>query len=201
MKKTDALFSIEYGLYVVTSREGDRDNGLILNAICQVTNTPNRVAVTINKSSYSYEVIKRTGLMNVNCLSTEAPFSIFQNFGFKSGREENKFESIHPKRTASGLAILPEYINAYIVLKVTDYVDLDTHGMFICEIIESKVISDEPTMSYSYYFENVKPKPEAKKVKGWVCKICGYVYEGEEIPSDFICPWCKHPASDFEPIE
>lgn len=199
MKKTDALFSIEYGLYVVTSRLGDRDNGIILNSICQITNTPNRVAVTINKSSYSYEIIKQTGFMNINCLTTAAPFSIFENFGFKSGRDTDKFADIHPQRTAGGLAILPEYINAYITLKVSDYVDFDTHGMFICEIIESKVINDEPTMSYSYYFENVKPKPSA--VKGWVCKICGYVYEGEEIASDFICPWCKHPASDFEPIK
>lgn len=197
----NALFNIAYGLYVITTKDGDRDNGMIANTVGQVTNTPDRIAVTINKTSYTHDIIKQTGVMNINCLSNKAPFSVFENFGFKSGREQNKFEEISPARSSNGLAVLPQYINAFISLRVQQYIDLDTHGMFICEITEQQVVSDEETMTYTYYQENVKPKPGPQKKKGWVCKICGYVYEGEELPADFICPWCKHPASDFEPIK
>ena len=137
--------------------------------------------------------------MNINCLSTDAPFSVFETFGFQSGRNTNKFENCTPLFSDNGLVFLPRYINSFMSLKVEDYVDLDTHGMFICTITESRVISNLETMTYNYYFENVKPKPEATK-KGFVCKICGYVYEGEELPEDYICPLCKHGASDFEPI-
>ena len=196
-----ALFRIGYGLYVVTSNDGEKDNGLIVNTVTQVTNTPNRVAVTINKENYSHHVIKQTGIMNVNCLSTEAPFKVFENFGFKSGRNTDKFADCTPLRTENGLVMLPHYINAMMSLKVEQYVDLGTHGMFICEVTEARVISDVPTMTYTYYLEKVKPKPETEGKKGWVCTICGYVYEGEELPDDFICPLCKHGAADFEPIE
>ncbi len=195
-----ALFNIGYGLYVVTSREGEKDNGLIVNAVNQVTNTPNRVAVTINKTSYSHDVIKNTGVMNVNCLSKEAPFSVFEKFGFKSGRDNNKFEGVKLAYSENGLRYLPEYINAFISLRVEQYVDLETHGMFICRVTEAKVMSDVETMTYTYYQNNVKPKAQPQKKKGFVCKICGYVYEGDTLPEDFICPWCKHPASDFEPL-
>ena len=196
----NALFNIGYGLYVVTSNDGKMDNGLIVNTVTQVTNTPNRVAVTISKENYSHHVIKNTGIMNVNCLSVEAPFKVFEVFGFQSGRNINKFADCEPKRTDNGLAILPKYINSYMSLKVESYVDLSTHGMFICGITESSVVSDTETMTYSYYHENVKPKPQTDGKKGWVCKICGYVHEGENLPDDFICPWCKHGAADFEPI-
>ncbi len=196
-----ALFRIGYGLYVVTSKDGACDNGLIVNAITQVTNTPNRVAVTINKSNYSHDTIKKTGVMNVCCLSTEAPFGVFETFGFQSGRDVNKFEGCEPLRSENGLVYLPRYINAVISLAVEQYVDLDTHGMFICTVTEAKVLSDVETMTYNYYQANVKPKPQPAKKKGYVCKICGYVYEGDELPEDFICPLCKHPASDFEPLE
>ena len=196
-----ALFKIGYGLYVVTSNDGTKDNGLIVNTVTQVTNTPNRIAVTINKENYSHHVIKQTGIMNVNCLSTEAPFKVFENFGFRSGRNADKFEGCSPLRSDNGLVFLPHYINAMMSLKVVQYVDLDTHGMFICEITESRVISDVPTMTYTYYQEKVKPKPQTEGKKGWVCTVCGYVYEGEELPEDFVCPLCKHGASDFEPIE
>ncbi len=198
-----ALFRIGYGLYVVTTREGDRDNGLIVNTVMQVTNTPNRVAVCINKQNFSHDIAKRTGLLNVNVLSEEAPFSVFKHFGFQSGRDVNKFEGITPKRSENGLAVLSDSINAFFSLKVEQYVDLDTHGMFICSLEEAEVLSDVPTMTYSYYQANVKPKPQApkeEKKKGYVCKICGYVYEGETLPEDFVCPWCKHGASDFEPL-
>ena len=196
-----ALFRIGYGLYVVTSNDGKKDNGLIVNTVSQVTNVPNRIAVTINKENYSHHVIKQTGIMNVNCLSTEAPFSVFENFGFQSGRNVDKFRDCTPYRSDNGLVFLPKYINSFMSLKVEQYVDLDTHGMFICSITESRVISDVETMTYSYYQQNVKPKPKTEGKKGWVCNICGFVYEGESLPDDYICPLCKHPASDFEPIE
>ena len=196
-----ALFNIGYGLYVVTSNDGTKDNGFVCNTVCQVTNTPNRVAVTINKQNYSHDTIKATGKMNVNCLSTEAPFKVFEVFGFQSGRNVNKFEGCTPLRTENGLVRLPKYVNAVISLEVEQYIDLDTHGMFISAVTEAQNLSKVETMTYTYYQSNVKPKPQPAKKKGWVCKICGYVYEGDPIPSDFICPLCKHPASDFEPLD
>ena len=194
-----ALFKIGYGLYVVTSNDGKRDNGFICNTVTQVTSTPNRVAVTINKDNYSYHVIKETGIMNVNCLSVEAPFSVFECFGFRSGRNTDKFEGWEKLRSDNGLCFLPKYINAFMSLKVEDEVDLGTHGMFVCRVEEARVISDRDTMTYTYYQENVKPKPATEGKKGWVCKICGYVHEGD-LPDDFVCPLCKHGAADFEPI-
>ncbi len=196
-----ALFRIGYGLYVVTSNDGKKDNGLIVNTVTQVTNTPNRVAVTINKDSYSHHVIKQTGKMNVNCLTEDAPFSVFETFGFQSGRNVDKFANCSPLRSDNGLVFLPRYINAFVSLKVEQYVDLDTHGMFICSVSEARVISDRETMTYTYYQNHVKPKPETEGKKGYVCKICGYVYEGEPLPEDFICPLCKHGAADFEKIQ
>ena len=196
-----ALFKIGYGLYVVTSNDGKKDNGLIVNTVTQVTNTPNRIAVTINKENYSHHVIKQSGKMNINCLTVDAPFSVFEAFGFRSGRNVDKFADCEPMRSDNGLVFLPRYINSFMSLKVEQYVDLDTHGMFICEVTEARVISDRETMTYSYYHENVKPKPKTEGKKGYVCKICGYVYEGDVLPEDFVCPLCKHGAADFEPIK
>ena len=195
-----ALFCIGYGLYVVTSNDGKKDNGLIVNTVTQVTNTPNRIAVTINKANYSHHVIKSSGKMNVNCLSVDAPFSVFENFGFCSGRNTDKFKNQTVGRSDNGLVILPQYINAVMSLEVEQYVDLDTHGLFICKITEARHISDRETMTYTYYQNNVKPKPETEGKKGFVCKVCGYVYEGENLPEDFVCPLCKHGVADFEPI-
>lgn len=195
-----ALFSIGYGLYVVTSNDGAKDNGLIVNTVTQVTNTPNRVAVTINKANYSHHVIRQTGVMNVNCLDVTAPFAVFQNFGFQSGRTADKFAGLEELRSDNGLRFLPRYINAFLSLKVEQYVDLDTHGMFICSVTEARVISDRETMSYTYYQSSVKPKPETEGKKGFVCKVCGWVYEGDTLPDDIVCPLCKHGAADFEPI-
>ena len=195
-----ALFNIGYGLYALTSNDGTRDNALIVNAVTQVTNTPNRIAVTLNKQNYSCHVIQKTKLMNLNCLSTDAPFEIFERFGFHSGRNVDKFKDFPKLRSANGLVFLPSYINSFLSLKVEEEVDLDTHVMFICCITESRVLSQTETMTYNYYQKNVKPAPETEGKKGYVCKICGYVYEGEELPSDFICPLCKHGASDFEKI-
>ena len=196
-----ALFNIGYGLYVVTSKDGERDNGLIVNAVTQVTDTPNRIAVTINKQNYSHHIIKQSGIMNVNCLSVDAPFSVFEKFGFVSGRAADKFAGEELIRSDNGLVFLKQYINSFMSLKVEDYVDLDTHGMFICSVTEARVLSDHETMTYTYYQKNVKPKPETEGKKGFVCKICGYIYEGDELPDGFVCPLCKHGVADFEPIE
>ena len=195
-----ALFNIGYGLYVVTCNDGRKDNGLIVNTVTQVTNTPNRIAVTINKENYSPHVIKQSGLMNVNCLSVDAPFSVFEKFGFVSGRNVDKFAGEVCNHSDNGLVFLNRYINSFMSLKVEQYVDLDTHGMFICSVTEARVLSDKDTMTYTYYQNNVKPKPETAGKKGFVCKVCGYVYEGETLPEDIVCPLCKHGASDFEPI-
>lgn len=196
-----ALFRIGYGLYVVTCNDGKKDNGLIVNTVTQVSDSPNRIAVNINKQNYSHHVIKQTGKLNVNCLSIEAPFSIFERFGFQSGRTTDKFIDFKPLYSDNGLPFLPRYINAFMSLEVEKYVDLDTHGMFICKVTEARVMSDKDTMSYTYYQENVKPKPNTEGKKGFVCKICGYIYEGDTLPDDYICPLCKHGVVDFEPIE
>lgn len=195
-----ALFNIGYGLYVVTTNDGTRDNGLIVNTVSQVTNTPNRIAVTINKQNYSFHTIQKTGVLNVNCLDVSAPFSVFQRFGFQSGRTVDKFAGMEVLRSDNGLAFLPRYINSFMSLKVESYVDMDTHGMFICTVTEARVMSDAETMTYTYYQKNVKPKPETEGKHGFVCKVCGWIYEGDELPDDIICPLCKHGAADFEPI-
>ena len=194
-----ALFNIGYGLYVVTSHDGKKDNGLIVNTVTQVTSSPNRIAVAICKENYSHHVIKQTGKMNINCLTTDAPFKVFESFGFRSGRNVNKFEGCEPLRSDNGLIFLPRYINSFMSLKVESYVDLDTHGLFICSVTEARVLSDRETMTYSYYLDNVKPKPETEGKSGYVCKICGYIHEGE-IDETIVCPLCKHGYADFEKI-
>ena len=194
-----ALFKIEYGLYVVTSNDGKKDNGCIVNTVTQLTDTPFRVAVNINKANYSHEVIKNTKKLNVNILSQDTTFDLIKKYGFVSGRDVNKFKGEEVVRSNNGLVVLNDHINAVLSLEVESYVDLETHGMFICKVIEAKKINNNPTLTYNYYQANVKPKPEEKK-KGYVCKVCGYVYEGDELPDDFICPLCKHGASDFEKL-
>ncbi len=197
-----ALFNIGYGLYVVTCKDGEKDNGLIVNTVTQLTNSPNRIGVAINKANLSHDIIKKTGMLNVNCLSTEAPFAVFEKFGFHSGRDVDKFADCEQLlRSDNGLVFLPRYINSFMSLKVERYIDLDTHGMFVCTVSESRVISHTETMTYNYYQQNVKPRPQTEGKKGWVCKVCGYVYEGEELPEDYICPLCKHGVADFEPIK
>ena len=196
-----ALFKLGYGLYVVTSNDGKKDNGLIVNTVSQVADNPTKIAVTINKANYSHHVIKQTGVMNVNCLTVDAPFKVFETFGFQSGRNVDKFADCTPLRADNGLVFLPRYINAFMSLKVEQYVDLESHGMFICSITEARTISDRETMTYAYYHQSVKPKPKTDGIKGHVCTICGYVYEGDPLPEDFVCPLCKHGAQDFEPIK
>lgn len=195
-----ALFKLGYGLYVVTTNDGTKDNGLIVNTVMQVTSNPDCIAVAINKSNYSHDVARNSGKMTVNCLTEEAPFRVFEVFGFQSGRNVDKFADCAPQRGENGLVILPKYINAAIELSVKQYSDLGSHGLFICDITASRVISNAASMTYAYYHANVKPKPQKAEKTGYVCKICGYVYEGEPLPEDFICPICKHGAADFEKI-
>lgn len=195
-----ALFKLGYGLYVITTNDGERDNGCILNSVMQVTNTHNKVAVAINKQNYTHDVVLKTNKLNINCIAESAPFNLFQNFGFRSGRDTDKFEGVAFERSNNGLAVLKENVNAYMSLWVESTVDLDTHTLFICFVTQMDELSEERTMTYTYYQDNVKPKPQPQKKKGYVCKICGYVHEADELPEDFICPLCKHPASDFEPI-
>ena len=198
----NALFNIGYGLYVITSNDGNKDNGLIVNTVTQVTSNPVRIAVTINKQNYSHDVIKNTGLMNVNTLTTSAPFSVFERYGFHSGRTVDKFKDVSVEHSENGLVVLPNYINSFMSLKVEEYLDFDSHGMFVCSVTEAQVVSKAPTMTYDYYHKNVKPKPTVnKEVKGYVCTVCGWVYEGEELPADIVCPLCKHGAEDFQKIE
>lgn len=193
-----ALFRIEYGLYLVTTRDGERDNGAILNAVVQVTDTPARVAVTVNHKSYTHELILKTGALNVCALSEKTPFAVFQRFGMQSGRDANKFEGEQAFRLENGLLYLPAYATAVISLRVAERVELGTHTMFICDVEDAMILSDEPTMTYSYYHAKVKQKPNQKR--GFVCRICGYVCEGDPLPADFICPLCGHGVEDFEPL-
>ncbi len=193
-----ALFKIGYGLYLVTAKDDNKQTGFIANTVMQVTDNPLRVAVCINKSNYTYEVVKNTGKMCVNCLDQTAPFGIFEMFGFVSGRDTDKFDGLTHGIASNGVAYLKSFVNAVICLEVENFIDLDSHGMFICTVTDAFTQNDKPSMTYDYYHKNVKPKPQ--KVKGYVCKICGYVYEGDPLPEDFICPLCKHPASDFERI-
>lgn len=195
-----AISKISYGLYVVTTNDGVRDNGIIVNTVTQVTNTPCRIAVTIDKRNYSYETVMQTGRMNVNCLTVDAPFEVIERFGFKSGRDTNKFDKVSFKRSENSLAVLEKHINAYISLKLEEYVDIDTHGMFICSVDEAVSINNDESMTYEYYRRNVKPQPAASAKKGFVCTVCGYVYEADVLPPDFVCPLCKHPASDFRAL-
>ena len=198
-----ALYKIGYGLYVVTCNDGKKNNGLIVNTVSQVSSNPNRVAVNINKANYSCEVIKNTGVLNVSTLNETAPFQTFEHFGFQSGRNVDKFDKDvfgHWEKSSNGLPYLNRYANAYISLKVFDTVDLGSHIMFLCDITESQVINNVDTMTYTYYQNNVKPKP-VEDVKGWVCDICGYIHADEKLPEDFICPLCKHGASDFTYME
>lgn len=200
MKET--LFKLTYGLFVLTARDGNKDNGCIINTAMQITDTPLQICIAVNKANYTLEMIEKTGAFNISILSEDAPFSVFQRFGFQSGRTVEKFEGFEEKqRSANEIFYLTEYTNAYISAKVVNTVDCGTHMMLVAEVTQARVLSDVPSVTYDYYFKNIKPKPEKKASKGYVCKICGYVYEGDPLPEDFICPLCKHPASDFEKIE
>ena len=197
MIDSKAMFKLSYGLFVLTAREGSRDNGCIINTAGQLTSTPNRIQIAVNKQNFTPDMILRTGIFNVSVLSREATFWVFRHYGFQSGRDVDKFAGLSEDRTANGLRYVEGCTNAVLSGQVISTVDLGTHTLFIADVTEAMVLGSEPSMTYQYYFDHVKPKPEPKKT-GWVCKICGYVYEGEELPADFVCPVCKHGAEDFE---
>ena len=198
----NAFFSFSYGLFVLTARDGEKDNGCIINTAAQLTDTPKRISIAVNKANFTHDMIRKTGVFNLSMLSTDAPFGLFQHYGFQSGRDVDKFADVKGMaRATNGVYYLPYSTNAFVSGKVTQEIDLGTHTLFIADVTEARVLSDAPSMTYSFYFANVKPKPSAlKKQTGWVCKICGYVYEGETLPADFICPLCKHGAEDFEKL-
>lgn len=197
-----AMFKFSYGLYVLTAREDEKDNGCIINTAIQVTADPKQVSICVNKANYTCGMIERTGEFNLSFLTQDADFDVFKHFGFVSGKDTDKFAGYPDgERAENGIYFVDKAVNAMISVKVNNMVDLGTHMMFIGDVTEEKVFSDVPSLTYQYYFDHVKPKPDSQpKVKGYVCKICGYVYEGDELPSDFICPICKHGAEDFEPI-
>ncbi|MEE1313118.1 MAG: flavin reductase [Lachnospiraceae bacterium] len=198
-----AMFKIGYGLYILTAKDGEKDNGCVINTAMQVTSTPNRISVTVNKNNYTHDIIMKTGVFNVSILSQKATFDVFKHFGFQSGRDVDKFADMkNAKRSENGLYYVTGVTNAYISAQVIHKLDLGTHTMFIADVTDAEVLDDAPTTTYDYYQSHIKPKPEVKKkVTGYVCKICGYIYEGDPLPEDFICPICKHGAADFEKIE
>ena len=191
-----ALFKLSYGLFVLTAREGEKDNGCIINTAIQLTGSPCRISIAVNKSNYTHDMVLRTGVFNVSVLTEEATFWVFRHYGFQSGRDTDKFAGIPENRTENGLRYIDGCTNAVLSGKVVQTVDCGTHTLFIAEVTDAKVLSNDKSVTYQYYFDHIKPKPEKKK--RWVCKICGYVYEGEELPADFVCPLCKHGAEDFE---
>ncbi|MFG6336950.1 MAG: flavin reductase [Lachnospiraceae bacterium] len=197
---TNALFQLSYGLYVAASKFDTKMNGCIVNTVMQVTSNPLQIAVAVNKENLTCEIIQKSNMVSLSVLSETAPFSLFKHFGFQSGRETDKFVDYPFTMTGQELPYLKEHTSAFIDCNVINTVDLGTHMLFICSVNDCDVISDEKAMTYSYYHEFVKPKPEASAAKGWRCIVCGYVYEGEELPPDFICPWCKHGIEDFEKI-
>lgn len=196
------MFNIPYGLYVVTTNSEGKDNGCISNTVIQVTAEPNRISVALNKANLTTEMIAKSMKLTVSIISESASFDLFKHFGFQSGRDTNKFADFTDcKRLANGTLAITTGTNAYISATVSQTVDVGTHIIFFADVTEMEVISDDKTATYDYYQQNIKPKPQKPKKTVWRCRICGYEYEGEELPADFICPICKHPASDFEKIE
>jgi len=196
-----AMFKLSYGLFVLTAKDGSKDNGCIINTVAELTEKPLRISIAVNKANYTHDIIVKTGVFNVSTLSESAPFKVFEHFGFHSGRDTDKFADCEvEKRTSNGVLYLPKYTNSVISGKVTDSFDYGTHTLFIADVTQSFVQTNEPSMTYQYYFDNVKPKPQktTETKKGFVCKICAYFYEGDTLPPDFICPLCKHGAADFE---
>lgn len=196
-----AFFKLSYGLFVVTAHEDDKDNGCITNTVVQQTVTPNRISVTINKNNLTHDMILRTGVFNVSVLSENARFDTFQHWGFQSGKNVDKTVGITFYRLENGVIYIVEGVNAVISAKVEQAIDLGTHTLFIAEVTDAFSTEEDPSATYAYYHKRIKPTPQQPKKKGWICTVCGYIYEGETLPDDFVCPTCKHPASDFKPTE
>ncbi len=200
--ETNAMFKINYGLYILSAKDENKDNACIINAVNQITDNPRRIAISVNKQNLTHDMILKTREFSISVLTEDTPFEIFANFGYKSGKDVDKFENVTGiERCSNGTAYLPEYSNAVICAKVIATQDYGTHTMFVGEVETADVLSDIPSLTYTYYLENIKQKTANTNKKGFRCKICGYVYEGETLPSDYICPVCKHGAIDFEPIE
>lgn len=207
-----AMQKLSYGLFVLTAKDGEKDNGCIINTAIQVTSDPLKILIAVNKGNFTHDMIMKTKEFNISALDVSAPFYIFKQFGFQSGRDVDKFKDFNlVNRSENGIYRLSENINSFISGKVVETVDCGTHTVFFAEVTETEVLNDVPSLTYAYYFQHTKPAApapvssdagdgEKKKIVGWVCKICGYVYEGETLPADFICPICKHPAADFDPI-
>lgn len=196
---TSVMFKLGYGLYVLTAKDDAKDNGCIINTVMQVTSEPLQIAIAVNKKNYTNEMIQKTRKFNLSILSEKADFEIYKHFGYQSGREVDKFASFaDAKRSPNGVLYVTKSTNAYISAYVQQEIDLGTHSLFIAQLVASESLSDDKSATYDYYQNFVKPKPENVAKKGWICKICGYIYEGENLPADYICPICKHGAIDFE---
>ena len=201
-----AMYKLSYGLFILTAREGEKDNGCVINTAIQAASTPNQISVCVNKANFTHDMIMRTGAFTVSVISQKASFDLFKHFGFQSGKDVNKFADFKDcKRGENGIFYITQGTNAFISIKVEKTEDLGSHTMFVGEITDMEVLSDDTSATYEYYMNNIKPKPEAvgKTADGktiWRCKICGYEYVGEELPDDFICPICKHTAEDFEKV-
>lgn len=195
-----AMYQLTYGLFVLSAKDGDKDNGCIINTAAQVTTSPNRITIAVNKQNYTHDMIQKSGEFNLSILDETAPFEIFQRFGFQSGRDVDKLDGIEVSRTGNGIVCLKEHASAFISGKVVETMDLGSHTLFLADVTDGELLSGNTPVTYAYYQSNIKPKPEKTEKKGYVCKICGYVYEGEPLPDDFICPICKHGAADFEKI-
>lgn len=199
---TSAMFKIGYGLYVLTAAENGCNNGCIINTVMQITSSPLRVEIAVNKSNYTHDIIVKTGKFNLSVITESASFDLFKRFGFVTGRETDKFADYAAyARSANGLLYITESVNAYLSCNVVQQIDAGTHALFIADVVDAEIISDEPSATYDYYHANIKPAPEKPKRAGWRCKICGYIYEGDTLPNDYVCPLCKHGSEDFEKID
>lgn len=195
-----AMYQITYGLYILSAREGEKDSGCVVNTVQQVTSSPNRIVVAVNKQNYTHDMILRSGKLNFSVLAQSAPFSLFQNFGYQSGRDVDKFGAVEFVRSENGLAFLTNHVTAFLSGTVVSTVDLGSHTLFVADVTDGAILSAEEPVTYAYYQKNIKPAPQPSAKKGWRCRICGYIYEGDPLPADFICPVCKHGAADFEKL-
>lgn len=194
------MYDLSYGLYVLTAREGEKDNGCIINTALQVTTSPNRVSIAVNKDNYTCGMVERTGAFNISIIDESCPFDLFERFGFHSGKDTDKTSGIELGRSQNGVVYLPSHTTGFMSCKVVEKVDMGSHIVFFADVTDGEKLSDNAPMTYAYYHKNVKPSAEKSQTKGYRCRICGYVYEGDPLPDDFVCPICKHGADDFEKI-
>lgn len=195
-----AMFNLTYGLFLLTAKDGGKDNGCVVNTVVQVTSQPNRITVAVNKENYTCQIISKTGEFNVSVLSEKAKFETFRHWGMQSGKNADKTAGITFSRSENGIIYIAEECNAYLSAKVVSATDLGTHILFLADVTDARILSDEKSATYAFYQANIKPKADQPKKKGFICSVCGYIYEGETLPDDFICPWCNHPASFFKPL-